>query len=137
MATQQTGIEIVYDGQCPFCASYVRMTRLRAAAGPVRLIDARSDAPEVADLAARGIDLDRGMVVREGGQLFHGEAAIWRLAVLTAPGGPFNGLMRRLFASPRRAAALYPWLVRGRGLALRLLGRPTLAESRRRTPGRE
>jgi predicted DCC family thiol-disulfide oxidoreductase YuxK len=124
-------LQIIYDGECPFCASYVRMTRLKTEVGPVRLIDARSGAPEVAAVVALGHDLDTGMIVRHGGEIFHGEAAMRHLAILTAPEGLFNGAMRRVFRSPRRAALLYPVLLRGRRLALRLLGRRTIAETSR------
>lgn len=34
-------VEVVYDGECPFCASYVALLRLRERVGEVRLIDAR------------------------------------------------------------------------------------------------
>jgi predicted DCC family thiol-disulfide oxidoreductase YuxK len=134
MPPERPGVEIIYDGECPFCASYVAMTRLREAAGPVRLIDARSGAPEVAEMIALGHDLDAGMIVRQGGVVFHGDAAMHRLAVLTARGGVFNALMRLLFADPRRARRLYPRLVRGRGIVLRLLGRRRIADDRRIFP---
>lgn len=135
MPPDRTGLEIIYDGQCPVCASYVAMVRLREAVGAVRLIDARSGAPEVAEMLALGHDPDAGMIVRQGGEVFHGDAAMHRLAVLAAPRGAFNGLVRLLFADPRRARRLYPWLVRGRGLILRLLGRQRIADDMRRFRG--
>ncbi len=137
MAAGDPDIEIIYDGECPFCASYVRLTRLRREVGHVRLINARSDAAAVAEVVARGYDLDEGMIVRHGKQVFHGEAAMRHLAVLTAPDGAFNRVMRQIFRSPRRAAALYPLLVRGRRLALRLLGRRTIADARGAAERRE
>jgi hypothetical protein len=36
-----------------------------------------------------------------------------------------------MFADPRRARRLYPWLVRGRGLVLRLIGRGKIADGRK------
>ena len=117
------GPVILYDGDCPFCAAYVRMTRLRASAGPVRLIDARSDAPEVAEARAAGLDLDRGMVVKLDGRLYHGDAAMTALALLTTPSGGFNRMMRALFRRPAVARLLYPPMVAGRRLTLRLMGR--------------
>ena len=119
----QAGPVIVYDGECPFCAAYVRMTRLRASAGPVRLVDARSGAPEVAEARAAGLDLDRGMVVKLDGRLYHGDGAMTALALLTTPSGAFNRLMRALFRRPALARVLYPPMVAGRNLTLRLLGR--------------
>ncbi|MFN4157710.1 MAG: DUF393 domain-containing protein [Gemmobacter sp.] len=111
------------SGRSPFCTRYVRLVRLRLTVGPVDLIDARDPDPRVAALRARGVDLDAGMVVRHGGQEFHGDAAIRHLSILSAPGGIVNGLMRAVFRSPARAARLYPWLARGRALTLRLMGR--------------
>jgi predicted DCC family thiol-disulfide oxidoreductase YuxK len=117
------GPVVIYDGECPFCAAYVRMTRLRESAGPVRLVDARSGAPEVAEARAAGLDLDRGMVVKLDGRLYHGDAAMTALALLTTPSGAFNRLMRTLFRRPALARVLYPPMVAGRKLTLRLLGR--------------
>lgn len=117
------GPVIIYDGECPFCSAFVRMTRLRASAGPVRLVDARSDAPEVAEARAAGLDLDRGMAVKLDGRLYHGDAAMTALALLTTRSGAFNRLVRALFRHPALARIVYPPMVTGRNLTLRLLGR--------------
>lgn len=113
------GIEIFYDGQCPFCSAYVRMLHLRRAAGQVTLIDARSSDPRVARLRAAGADFEEGMAVRHGERIYCGADAVTLLAVLSEPGG----WMRALLRSPRRAAILYPALRAGRRLALRMMGR--------------
>ena len=123
----QDGIDIVYDGECPFCSAYVRMTRLRDNVGAVRLIDARSDDPLAVGLRQSGLDLDRGMVVRLDGQIHHGDAAMVLLSSLSTESGAFNRLMRALFRSPGRARVLYPVLVAGRNATLRLLGRRKIA----------
>jgi predicted DCC family thiol-disulfide oxidoreductase YuxK len=115
---------VVYDGECPFCAAYVRMTRLRESAGPVTLIDARADGHPVLDeIRAQGLDLDRGMVVKMDGRLYHGDAAMTALALMTTPSGVFNRAMRALFRKPGLARVIYPPMVAGRNLTLRLLGR--------------
>lgn len=122
------GITVVYDGDCPFCAAYIRLTRLREAAGPVALVDARRSADPILDeIAAAGLDLDEGMVVAMDGRLLHGDAAMTALALLSSRSGLFNRAMRGVFASPRRSALLYPLLVRGRNATLRLLGRRKLS----------
>jgi predicted DCC family thiol-disulfide oxidoreductase YuxK len=118
------GPVIVYDGECPLCSAYVRMLRLRRAAGPVTLVDARDAGhPLVSRVRAEGLDLDRGMVVALGGRLHHGDAALTALALLTTPVGLFNRLTAWVFRSPTRARVLYPPMVAGRNLVLRLLGR--------------
>ena len=45
------------------------------------------------------------------------------LAVLGGDQSAFNRLNQILFSNPALARVLYPWLVRGRKLTLRLLGR--------------
>lgn len=122
-ATDGRGIAIIYDGQCPFCSSYVRLLRLRETVGPVRLIDARSADPQVVAARAEGLDLDRGMIVRLGDATYHGDRALHVLALLSTGGGAFNGLMRRVFGSARAARLAYPLLAAGRRATLRALGR--------------
>jgi predicted DCC family thiol-disulfide oxidoreductase YuxK len=126
-ARTSAGPVIVYDGECPFCAAYVRMVRLRTAVGPVTMVDARTGShPVMAKISAAGLDLDAGMVVALHGQLYHGDAALTVLASLTTPSGLFNRLSGWLFRSPARARVIYPPMVAGRNLTLRLLGRRKL-----------
>jgi predicted DCC family thiol-disulfide oxidoreductase YuxK len=127
-------LEVIYDGDCPFCASYVGIVRLREAVGQVDLVDARSADPRVAEVQAMGFDLDEGMVVRHGDAVFYGDAAMRHLSILSAPGGVMNTALRVLFRAPRRAALLYPVLATGRRLTLRVLGRRKIADSQGRAP---
>jgi len=132
-ATGPDGPVIVYDGECPFCAAYVRMTRLRDSAGAVTMVDARSATrdgihPVLAEIRAQGLDLDRGMVVKMDGRLYHGDAAMTALALMTTPTGAFNRLMRALFRRPGLARVIYPPMVAGRNLTLRILGRRPIGQ---------
>ena len=122
-------IWVVYDGECPFCSSYVQLYRIRERVGQVHLVDARSVQPIVAEIRRAGLDLDEGMVVKSQGRLYHGADAMNLLAVLGSEGTLFNRLNRALFSRPRLARFLYPPLVRGRRLALRLLGRRLINEA--------
>ena len=126
-------IEIVYDGECPVCSAYVRMLRLRAL-GEVTLINARDDDhPQVQTLEASNVDLDEGMAVKIDEQLYLGDQAIQRLALLTSGSSVFNRLNYWIFKSRARSKCLYPTLRAGRKLLLTMLGRKTIAGSR--TPG--
>ncbi len=119
-------LRVIYDGDCPFCASYVRLSRLREAAGDVRLIDARQEPGEVARLRGLGISLDEGMVVEIGDQRYHGAEAMQRLALMTSRAGLFNKLNHWWFRNGSRSRLAYPLLRRGRNLTLALLGRPPI-----------
>jgi predicted DCC family thiol-disulfide oxidoreductase YuxK len=123
-------VSIVYDGECPFCSSYVELVRLREAVGTVELINARDDHPLVAEMERRGFDLDQGMAMRVGDEYLHGAAVLQRIAELSAPQGFANRIQARLFADHARAARLYPMLRAGRNLVLRLLGRKPIAATR-------
>jgi hypothetical protein len=125
---QPEPIWIVYDGACPFCAAYTRMVRLREAAGDVRLVDAREGGPIVAEVLARGIDLDEGMAMKVGDRFFHGGEVMNRIAMMSGHSGALNRFHAWVFRDARRARLLYPSLRAGRNLALRLLGHRKLAD---------
>jgi predicted DCC family thiol-disulfide oxidoreductase YuxK len=117
---------LIYDGECPFCSRYARLTRLRETVGPIRLIDARERTPEVEAAIAAGYDLDRGMLLSLDGQLYHGAECLNRLALLSSRSTAFNRLAYALFRHPRLSRMAYPVLRAGRNAALRLLNRPPL-----------
>ena len=125
-ASAAQGPMIVYDGECPFCAAYVRMARLSDAAGTVTMVDARGDHPVTAEAWAAGLDLHQGMVVKLDGQMHHGAQGLVVLNALTTRSGIFNRIMRVAFASPARARLLYPPLVLGRRIVLWLLRKKPL-----------
>lgn len=122
-AEGNTDITLIYDGDCPFCSSYVRYYRLQKALGTLRLVNAREDSKEFEFVRSQGHNLNEGMVLIFGGRIFHGADCINRLALLSTPSGIFNTINRRIFASPRLSKIVYPWLRAGRNATLRLLGR--------------
>src|SRR5688572_9569415 len=114
---------LLYDGECPFCSSYVRYVRLRDTVGPVTLADARRYPALVAEARALGYDIDVGMVLKLDGHYYFGGDCIHALSLLTTPSGIFNRLNRSLFRSKIVARVAYPVLRGSRNLALLLLGR--------------
>lgn len=44
---------VIYDGECPFCRSYVSLMALRDRVGQVDLVDARSNDPRVINVRER------------------------------------------------------------------------------------
>lgn len=120
---------LLYDGECPFCTSYVSYVRLRETAGPVTLADARQYPDLVAEAHARGFDIDVGMVLKLDGRYYFGGDCIHALSLLTTPSGVFNRVNRVLFKSRAIARFAYPILRTGRNLALVVLGRRRIGAS--------
>lgn len=115
----QPSLTLLYDGQCPFCSAYARLTQLRATMGEITLIDARiSDQPTVQAVKRQGYDLNTGMAVLYGEQAYHGADAVHFLALHSTRQGWFNRLNYWIFRSPARARLCYPFLRLGRNLAL-------------------
>ena len=117
------GLLLVYDKQCPFCHAYCRLVRVRAAAGDLRLVDARAGGPEMERITAMGLDIDQGMVLIAGDELYYGSDAIHALSLLSSRSGVFNRLNYLVFRSRTLSRAFYPLLRAGRNLALKLLRR--------------
>ena len=114
-----SGITVIYDGDCPFCSDYTRLLRLREAVGPVRLIDARGDAPLAIAARARGIDFDASMLVIWQGRDYQGGDAVHLLSRLAGEGGPLlPRFVHWLTQTPKRARRFYPWLRAGRNFGL-------------------
>lgn len=126
-APAPAGNYMLYDGECPFCSRFVRLTRLRAAIGKVELIDARSRPDLVQYWTERGFDIDEGMLVHINGRTHWGADAVNMLALMSTPVDAFNKLNAMLFQSKPVAAFMYPAMRFGRNLTLRLLGRKKLA----------
>jgi predicted DCC family thiol-disulfide oxidoreductase YuxK len=118
---------IVYDGDCPFCSSYVKLLRLTAAVGRVDILNAREGGVLVEDIRRRGLNLDDGMVLVLGGKIYHGVDCINRLALLSTPSGVFSRVVAKVFRSRTASKALYPLLRIGRNVALAVLGRSKIS----------
>lgn len=119
-------MQIYYDGDCPFCSSYIKMIRLRERVGPVRLINLREDQGGRERFALEGIDLDKGMVVEYKGEVFHGARAIHLLARQSMPVGMFGYFNLVAFYFRWIAVFLYPIFRLCRNATLIILSRSTL-----------
>jgi len=113
---------VVYDGDCPFCAAYVRRQRLGRAAGRVIFRNAREGGPETEYVKARGYDLNEGMAAILGGEVFHGADCMHRLALLSTPSDTFNRINFLLFRSLSFSRLIYPLLRAGRNMVLAVRG---------------
>ncbi|NWG92327.1 MAG: DUF393 domain-containing protein [Parvularculaceae bacterium] len=110
---------VYYDGECPFCRSYVAFARLKERFGEVDLVDARTAPEKAAEFLSKGLDIDDGFIVEAEGRLFHGAEAMQLIHAELAPKSTGlsrlsdGGLLRRI----------YPVLAAGRRLTLKALGR--------------
>jgi predicted DCC family thiol-disulfide oxidoreductase YuxK len=127
--TEKADIVVVYDGQCVFCNSYIKLMRLRASAGRVLLLDARQGNLAGQVKAALNLELDQGMLVLFGESAYWGADAMHILGTLTSTSNLWNAATATIFRRRPLARVLYPALKLGRTLALLLLGRPRIRVS--------
>lgn len=116
-------VQIVYDGECPFCDNYCKLVRIKEAAGEVELVDARQQSGIMDEITKAGLDIDDGMVVTIDGEIYYGAEAIHRLSLLSTRSGVFNRLTYHIFKSPKVSKILYPLLRDCRNVALWALGK--------------
>ena len=116
-------ILIVYDKQCPACDYYCNLVRIRESVGRIVLVDARDGGSVMAEITAAGLDIDQGMVVKVGDQLYYGPDAIHVLALMGTNKGFFNRLAYFCFHSKSASRVLYPALKALRNLLLKLLSK--------------
>ncbi len=118
----------VYDGDCPVCSIAASALRIRKAVGGLHLVNAREDKdhPLMAEIKARGLDLDEGMVIKFQDSYYHGADALHVMALLGTGQGWFNRMNACLFRSPTLSKLCYPFLRACRNLAIRLKGVPKL-----------
>jgi predicted DCC family thiol-disulfide oxidoreductase YuxK len=120
---ERADLIVVYDGDCVFCNSCVRLMRLRDSAGRVRLIDARQNDVAATVHRLTGLDLDEGMLVIYGDRMMYGADAVHMLAQMTSPSTAWNALAAGAFRRPALSRILYPAMKFGRQITLRALGR--------------
>jgi len=121
--TAKEPIVLVYDKQCPACDLYCNLARIRADVGELDLVDARAGGPLMAEITRAGLDIDQGMVLKVGPQLYYGSDAIHALSLMSTRTGVFNRLAYWSFRSRRVARILYPALRALRNLLLKVLGK--------------
>jgi predicted DCC family thiol-disulfide oxidoreductase YuxK len=116
-------ILLVYDKQCPACHFYCQLVRIRETVGSLRLVDARDPSAVMDEITAAGLDIDQGMVLKMGDNLYYGSDAIHMLSLIGSRSGFFNRLNYWIFRSKTVAHFLYPVLRFFRNLLLKILRR--------------
>lgn len=114
-------ILLVYDKECPACNYYCHLARIRESVGKLVLVDAREASPAMDRITAAGLDIDQGMVLIVGSEMYYGSDAIHMLAMLSTRAGFFNRLAYYVFRSKALAGILYPVLRACRNVLLKVL----------------
>ena len=114
-------ILLVYDKECPACNYYCRLAKIRETVGDLELVDAREPGSTMNAITAAGLDIDQGMVLIIGNEMYYGSDAIHMLAILSTRTGFFNRLSYHVFRSERISRILYPIFRSSRNLFLKIL----------------
>ena len=114
-------ILLVYDKECPACDFYGEIVRIRKSVGELKIIDAREPGEVMDEITRSGLDIDQGMVLKMGEELYYGSDAIHALALISSRSGFFNRVNYWLFRSKRLSRVLYPLLRFFRNLLLKIL----------------
>lgn len=122
-APSKEEILLVYDKHCPACDNYCQVVRIRESVGNLKIVNARDDSAIMQEVTAKGFDIDDGMVLKMGEQLYYGSDAIHALALISSRSGIFNRINYWLFKSHHVSRLLYPVLAACRLVLLKILGR--------------
>ena len=114
-------ILLVYDKECPACDFYGEIVRIRTSVGELKIIDARDPGEVMDEITRSGLDIDQGMVLKMGEELYYGSDAIHALALISSRSGFFNRVNYWLFRSKRLSRVLYPLLRFFRNFLLKIL----------------
>jgi predicted DCC family thiol-disulfide oxidoreductase YuxK len=113
----------VYDRECPACNAYCQVVRIRESVGELRIVDARENSEVMNEITSQGLDIDQGMVLKMGNQLYYGSDAVHTLALMGSRSGIFNRINYWIFKSKTISSILYPVLRFFRNFLLKILGK--------------
>lgn len=103
-------IWILYDGECIFCHNYMTMIRLQENISKIILLDARQPNPLLTEATKQGLNIDKGFVIKVGGEIYYGAHALHILAILGSSSKRFSRCTYFLFNSKKLTLILYPYL---------------------------
>ena len=118
---QREQILLVYDRECPACNAYCKVVKIRESVGDLRIVDARKNSEVMNEITAQGLDIDQGMVLKMGEQLYYGADAIHTLALIGSRSVILNRLNYWMFKSKIISRVFYPLLRASRNLLLKIL----------------
>ena len=114
-------VKVLYDQQCPACDFYCKRTTLED--GSLTKLDARDSSSLLDEVTRRDLDIDEGMVLQVGENIYYADEAIYELATRSSRTGLLNRLARLFFGNRRAAKVFYPVFKAMRNLLLKILRR--------------
>ena len=114
---------LLYDGECPACRSYVAIARLRELWPDLRILDARKEPDLVAELRAKGLEINDGFVLSLGGTLYFGPDATRMIGECGRDHRGLRSWVLRAIGTAPWSRGLYRWLNLGRQLLLAAMGK--------------
>jgi len=117
-------IKIYYDGFCPFCASYVKLQRIRKNY-EVELHDLRGESKKTKEFTSQGYNLNEGMLIETDEGIYAGSDAVYLMSILQN-NSLLGILWRSIFFNKTFTSLLYPVLVFFRNSTLIILRRPKI-----------
>lgn len=115
-------ILLIYDKECPACNNYCQMVKIKETVGTLKIVNARESGSVMSEITNAGLDIDQGMVLKMGGQLYYGSDAIHALSLISSRSGIFNRVNYWIFKSKYISKLLYPMLRSCRNLLLKIIG---------------
>jgi predicted DCC family thiol-disulfide oxidoreductase YuxK len=119
----ESSMVLLFDNQCPVCRQYWRMVRINESIGPLVLVDARIESMVKQQAIERALDLNKGLVLKVGRELYHGAEVMTMLALMSGRVGLVNRTNYWIFKSTKRTRLIYPALVYLRSILLLVLGK--------------
>ena len=109
----------IYDGECPFCNHFADLLEIKSKIANIKILDGRKNLILIKSLLEKGYDLDKGAILLQDENIFHGADAINTICKqIRNPSGSLLLLLSKVFKSNKRTNVLFPLLVRARRFAL-------------------
>ena len=109
----------IYDGECPFCNHFAELLEIKSKITNIKILDGRKNLSLINSLLEKGYDLDKGAILINNEEIFHGAEAINTICKqIKNPSSSLLLLLSRVFQSNKRTKVLFPLLVRARRFAL-------------------
>lgn len=103
-------IQLIYDRSCPACRTYCERIRVNREIGELRLIDARESGNVLNEMSEAGLDINQGLIVKLGDEVYQGSDAVHVLALISSRSGVFGLINYYVFRSAILSKVLYPIL---------------------------